>query len=103
MFYVTRISDDKGLGDKGILLVTDNDLIHVDICTAASRRWQLKFLRKYDWDGEVFSFEAGQECEGGEGLYAFSSIRASQIFDMVNTRNINLGAGVNPMGMQQQQ
>ena len=95
MFYVTSISDDKGLGDKGMMQVTEAELIYTDRRTAASWRWPLKFLRKYGCDGEVFSFEAGRKCPGGEGLYAFSAKRASQIFDMV-ARNINQG-GLQPL------
>ena len=95
MFYVTSISDDKGLGDKGMMQVTETELIYTDRRTAASWRWPLKFLRKYGCDGEVFSFEAGRKCPGGEGLYAFSAKRASQIFDMV-ARNINQG-GLQPL------
>ena len=40
--------------------------------------------------GKCFLFEAGSKCLGGEGLYAFSAKRASEIFDMV-ARNINPG------------
>ena len=97
MFHVTSISDDKRLGDKGMMQVTDSELIYTDRRTATSWKWPLKFLRKYGCDGEVFSFEAGRKCPGGEGLYAFSAKRASQIFDMV-ARNINQGGLQPPAG-----
>lgn len=97
MFHVTSISDDKRLGDKGMMQVTETELIYTDNRTTASWRWPLKFLRKYGCDGEVFSFEAGRKCPGGEGLYAFSAKRASQIFDMV-ARNINQGGLQPPAG-----
>ena len=97
MFHVTSISDDKRLGDKGMMQVTEVELIYTDRRTTTSWRWPLKFLRKYGCDGEVFSFEAGRKCPGGEGLYAFSAKRASQIFDMV-ARNINQGGLQPPAG-----
>ena len=93
MFHVINIGDDRRL-DKGMMQVTDTELIFTDRKTTEYWRWPLKFLRKYGCDGEVFSFEAGRKCPGGEGLYAFESKRASHIFDMV-ARNINQG-GLHP-------
>ena len=52
--------------------------------------WPLKYLRKYGCDRDIFSFEAGRKCPGGEGLYAFSTKKASQLFDIV-ARNISEG------------
>lgn len=96
MFHVINIGDDRRL-DKGMMQVTETELIFTDRRTTESWRWPLKFLRKYGCDGEVFSFEAGRKCPGGEGLYAFESKRASQIFDMV-ARNINQGNLQPPAG-----
>ncbi len=96
MFHVVNIGDDRRL-DKGMMQVTETELIFTDRKTTESWRWPLKFLRKYGCDGEVFSFEAGRKCPGGEGLYAFESRRASQIFDMV-ARNINQGNLQPPAG-----
>lgn len=80
-----------------MMQVTESELIYTDKRTSTSWKWPLKFLRKYGCDGEVFSFEAGRKCPGGEGLYAFSAKRASQIFDMV-ARNINQGGLQPPAG-----
>ena len=96
MFHVVNIGDDRRL-DKGMMQVTEMELIFTDRKTTESWRWPLKFLRKYGCDGEVFSFEAGRKCPGGEGLYAFESRRASHIFDMV-ARNINQGNLQPPAG-----
>ena len=96
MFHVVNIGDDRRL-DKGMMQVTETELIFTDRKTTESWRWPLKFLRKYGCDGEVFSFEAGRKCPGGEGLYAFESKRASHIFDMV-ARNINQGGLQPPAG-----
>ena len=70
--------------------VTPTELIYIDSKTRESWRWPRKYLRNYGCDGDVFSFEAGRKCPGGEGLYAFSSKRASLLFDTV-AKNINQG------------
>ena len=90
MFKVININDDKRYVQKGIMEVTAADLIYTDSRTREQWQWPLKFLRKYGCDGNVFSFEAGRKCPGGEGLYAFSTQGASTLFAMV-ARNINQG------------
>lgn len=84
MFYVTNLGD----GETGIFQVTKNELIFTDQETTDVYMWPIKYIRKYGTDGEVFSFEAGRKCPFGEGLYAFESQFASDIFDMLAT-NIN--------------
>lgn len=71
--------------------VSANELVYTDGRTHEKWQWPLKYLRKYGCDGNVFSFEAGRKCPGGEGLYAFSTHRASILFDMV-AMNINQGS-----------
>ena len=90
IFKVRNINDDKRLVQKGYMEVTATDLLYTDCKSNEQWQWPLKFLRKYGCDGDVFSFEAGRKCPGGEGLYAFSTPKASQLFDMV-ARNINQG------------
>ena len=89
-FKVININDNKLLVQKGMMEVTATDLIYTDNKLADVWQWPLKYLRKYGCDGGVFSFEAGRKCPGGEGLYAFSTPRASQLFNLV-ARNINQG------------
>ena len=56
-------------------------------CTK-SRQWKWPFvcLRKYGWSDGIFSFEAGTRCLTGEGLYAFATPRAQEIFNIVAER-----------------
>ena len=56
-------------------------------CTK-SRQWKWPFvcLRKYGWSDGIFSFEAGTRCLTGEGLYAFATPRAQEIFNQVAER-----------------
>eukprot|EP00731_Ephydatia_muelleri_P029746 Em0021g269a len=90
VFKVTPINDDKENAQKGVMIVSNTDLTYTNSRTQEQLEWPLRFLRKYGCDGNVFSFEAGRKCPGGEGLYAFSTKRASQLFELV-ARNINQG------------
>lgn len=90
VFMVRNIHDDNHRFPKGIIEVTSVDLKYKDAKSGDEWVWPLKYLRKYGCDREIFSFEAGRKCPGGEGLYAFSTKKASQLFDMV-ARNISDG------------
>ena len=90
IFKVTNINDDKNLVQKGQMEVTATELIYVDGKTKEDWHWPLKFLRKYGCDGDVFTFEAGRKCPGGEGLYAFETKKAGMLFEIV-AKNINQG------------
>ena len=84
LFDVVNISDDLKEVGRGTLEVTQGDLIYIDHNTEEKWRWPLRYLRRYGYDGSVFSFEAGRRCPGGEGLYAFSCPRANQIREAIS-------------------
>ncbi|XP_007474204.1 docking protein 3 [Monodelphis domestica] len=67
------------------LLVTGQDGIYLSEPTAPQPLfvWPYHFLRKFGSDKGVFSFEAGRRCDSGEGLFAFSCPRASEICSAV--------------------
>ena len=90
VFTVRNIHDDNSRYPKGIIEVTSVELIYTDAKSRDRWVWPLKYLRKYGCDGNIFSFEAGRKCPGGEGLYAFSTKKAAALFQMV-ARNINVG------------
>ena len=90
VFVVRNIHDDNRKFPKGIIEVTQVELKYKDAQSGDEWVWPLKYLRKYGCDRDIFSFEAGRKCPGGEGLYAFSTKKASQLFDMV-ARNISEG------------
>lgn len=48
-------------------------------------RWPLKCLRRYGYDADVFSFEAGRRCTTGEGIYAFRCRRAESLFQTMQS------------------
>ena len=90
VFKVKNINDNKHLVQQGLMEVTSTELVYIDSSTREEWHWPLKYLRKYGCDGDVFTFEAGRKCAGGEGLYAFSTKKASIVFELV-ARNINQG------------
>ena len=87
VFSVKNINEDRHL--KGLLEVNETELVYTDSASAERFTWPFKYIRKYSCDGDVFSFEAGRKCPGGEGLYAFTSKQASKIFEMM-AHNINM-------------
>lgn len=48
-------------------------------------RWPLKCLRRYGYDADLFSFEAGRRCTTGEGIYAFRCRRAENLFQTLQS------------------
>ena len=95
-FKVKNIIDRQRSVQNGLMEVTATDLLYTDSKMQIQRQWPLKYLRRYGCDRDVFSFEAGRKCPGGEGLYAFSTPQASVLFDLV-VRNINQG-NLQPLG-----
>ena len=90
VFVVRNIHDDNRKFPKGVIEVTQVKLKYKDSQSGNEWVWPLKYLHKYGCDRDIFSFEAGRKCPGGEGLYAFSTKKASQLYDMV-ARNISEG------------
>ncbi|XP_068632512.1 uncharacterized protein [Battus philenor] len=75
MCYLIRIANLC----SGKLEITDSDIIlHRE--GRDSTVWPLHSLRRYGFEGEIFSFESGRRCETGEGIYAFRCRRASTLF-----------------------
>lgn len=46
-------------------------------------QWPLQCLRRYGYDADLFSFEAGRRCDTGPGIYAFRCRRAENLFHML--------------------
>lgn len=47
--------------------------------------WPLQCLRRYGFEGEIFTFEAGRRCLTGEGIYAFRCERADSLFQQLQS------------------
>ncbi|KAF7490561.1 hypothetical protein SSS_10431 [Sarcoptes scabiei] len=53
-----------------------NDCIHLE--------WPYKFIRRYGYTNNSFSFEAGSKCISGEGLFIFRNKRSKILYDQIN-------------------
>lgn len=47
--------------------------------------WPIKCLRRYGYDADLFTFEAGRRCTTGEGIYAFRCHRAESLFQTLQS------------------
>ncbi|KAL4601550.1 docking protein 1-like isoform X2 [Arapaima gigas] len=45
--------------------------------------WPYRLLRRYGYDKETFSMEAGRRCDSGPGSFSFESCQSSEIFVQV--------------------
>ena len=87
VFKVTPINYNMQSG-RGMMIVSSNDLAYINSRTLEQLVWPLKYLRKYGCNGDIFSFEAGRRCPGGEGLYVFKTKKASELVILVD-KNIH--------------
>jgi fibroblast growth factor receptor substrate 2 len=87
-FHVKNLDDENRVVGEGELEVTDTHLVLYS--KSQPIKWPLKYLRRYGYDDNLFSFEAGRRCPTGEGIYAFSTRNAEAIFRLVET-NIRTG------------
>lgn len=47
--------------------------------------WPIKCLRRYGYDADLFTFEAGRRCMTGEGIYAFRCRQAESLFQTLQS------------------
>ncbi|XP_032515260.2 fibroblast growth factor receptor substrate 2 [Danaus plexippus] len=91
VFRVVNI-DENGVDlCSGQLEITESDIILYRE-GRDSTIWPLHSLRRYGFEGEIFSFESGRRCETGEGIYGFRCRRASLLFQtlqqQIQLRNV---------------
>ena len=69
----------------GKLEVTESDLV-LHINGKPSLTWPLRWLRRYGYDNDLFSFEAGRRCPTGAGIYAFKCSHAQTLFELLQAK-----------------
>ncbi|XP_053612366.1 fibroblast growth factor receptor substrate 2 [Plodia interpunctella] len=91
VFRVVNIDEHGGDLCSGQLEITESDIILYRE-GRDSTVWPLHSLRRYGFEGDLFSFESGRRCETGEGIYAFRCRRASILFrtlqQQIQLRNV---------------
>lgn len=84
IFYVINIDDDGTALWSGQLEVSRTELTLYRKGKEPTT-WPLKCLRRYGFNVDQFSFEAGRRCTTGEGIYAFKCTRAETLFYTVQS------------------
>lgn len=84
IFYVINIDDDGTALWSGQLEVSRTELTLYRKGKDPTT-WPLKCLRRYGFNVDQFSFEAGRRCTTGEGIYAFKCRRAETLFYTVQS------------------
>ncbi|CAH0555652.1 unnamed protein product [Brassicogethes aeneus] len=85
IFQVANVNDSGVSICPGKLQVTDTELVLYQR-NKTPTRWPLRSLRKYGFDSDVFSFECGRRCATGEGIYAFKTRKAEQLFNLMQQK-----------------
>lgn len=84
IFYVINIDDEGAPLWSGQLEVSRTELTLYRKGKDPTT-WPLKCLRRYGYNADQFSFEAGRRCTTGEGIYAFKCRRAETLFYTVQS------------------
>lgn len=85
IFRVVNIDENGADLCSGQLEITESDIVLYRE-GRDSTIWPLHSLRRYGFEGDIFSFESGRRCETGEGIYAFRCRRASLLFRTLQQR-----------------
>ncbi|KAG8191233.1 hypothetical protein JTE90_021967 [Oedothorax gibbosus] len=80
VFHVWNIDEDGHYIKSCQIQVTDTDLV-LHQRGEPPIVWPLQSLRRYGFDTELFSFECGQHCPTGPGIYAFKCKEAEALFN----------------------
>ncbi|XP_065071169.1 uncharacterized protein LOC135695889 [Rhopilema esculentum] len=88
-FYVTVrptiASQEAGMTGHYMLQITPTMLTLLETGTDnLIAEWQIQHLRRYGRGRTKFSFEAGDKCQTGIGVYTFSTMEGDQIFHLVH-------------------
>ena len=82
VFKVYNVDKEGVYRNPGKIEITDTELIfhHKN---KEPIHWPLRYLRRYGFDSELFSFESGRRCPTGQGIYAFKCSRAEALFNLL--------------------
>eukprot|EP00730_Choanoeca_flexa_P013479 TRINITY_DN5364_c0_g1_i3.p1 TRINITY_DN5364_c0_g1~~TRINITY_DN5364_c0_g1_i3.p1 ORF type:complete len:166 (+),score=25.11 TRINITY_DN5364_c0_g1_i3:160-657(+) len=83
-FAVTILNEKEEVQGKGELTVTSEAMTLLSQGESERAVWELRYLRRFGFDKKYFSFEAGRRCTDGPGIWAVSTPKAEQLFQMVD-------------------
>jgi len=90
MFAVNNVDEMGSKLSPGQLEITESDLV-LHQKGKQPIKWPLKYLKRYTFGADLFSFEAGRKNPTGPGIYAFKCRRAENLFNLVQLRVRNQG------------
>lgn len=84
MYRVSNVDDDGIALWSGQLSISRTELT-LYRKNKEPTQWPLKCLRRYGYEADLFTFEAGRRCTTGEGIYAFRCRRAESLFQTLQS------------------
>eukprot|EP00128_Syssomonas_multiformis_P015541 Colp12_sorted_trinity150504_noHs@24775 len=73
--------EERGAGE--IVLTKDNIILLCAVTHVAVGTFPLRYIRRYGYEKDIFSLEAGRRCATGEGIYMFRTEHAAEVYDIV--------------------
>ena len=81
----TIASQEAGMIGSYVLQITPTNLTLIDISTQSPMaEWPIQHLRRYGRGRTKFSFEAGDKCKSGVGVYTFNTGEGDAIFHLID-------------------
>ncbi|XP_064397257.1 uncharacterized protein LOC135344092 [Halichondria panicea] len=93
-FPVRSLTDDPNTSKEGLMEITDHNIIFTDSSNERQYHWPIRFLRRYGYEGNRFTFDASERCAGGGGVFRFATHRAADIQDLVRKQSNNFSGSV---------
>lgn len=81
----TIASQKAGMNGTYLLQISPLNLTLIDIPSQSPVcEWPIQYLRRYGRGRTKFSFEAGEKCDHGKGVYTFNTLEGDSIFHLVD-------------------
>lgn len=88
---VVNLDCNGNVKHDGHIEITSSELVlRLKDSRAPTIAWPLNSVRKYGYENFLFCFEAGRSSPVGEGIFAFKSKKAKQMFDLLKEELIKV-------------
>lgn len=87
---MVNIDNDGNKTKKGQIELRDTEIVFQS-ADSEPVIWDLRYLRRYGYDSNLFSFESGRRSATGHGIFAFHCRQAELLFNMLQERIQHLG------------
>lgn len=90
VFDVVNIDNDGKKTKKGVIELRETEIVFKSP-DSEPVVWDLRYLRRYGYDSNLFSFESGRRSTTGHGIFAFQCRDAELLFNMLQERIQRMG------------